>query len=177
MRFLKRLVIIALGCVVLAALIAFALPREVHVSRSISIDAPPDEVFPLVNSLQEGQKWSPWLSLDPETRVAFSGPDAGVGNRLDWRSENPKVGAGTQIISASTPDRHVETTLDFGEMGTARAAFELEPAGTGTLIIWHFSTDTGLNPVARWTGLMMDRWVGRDYEIGLRNLKTLVESG
>jgi hypothetical protein len=35
----------------------------------------------------------------------------------------------------------------------------------------------GVNPVGRWMGLMMDRWVGADYERGLANLKALVEGG
>jgi len=32
-----------------------------------------------------------------------------------------------------------------------------------------------MNPMGRWMGLMMDGWVGPDYETGLSNLKSLVE--
>eukprot|EP01023_Acetabularia_acetabulum_P038207 TRINITY_DN36513_c1_g1_i1.p2 TRINITY_DN36513_c1_g1~~TRINITY_DN36513_c1_g1_i1.p2 ORF type:complete len:157 (-),score=35.49 TRINITY_DN36513_c1_g1_i1:16-486(-) len=33
----------------------------------------------------------------------------------------------------------------------------------------------GSGPMGRWMGLMMDRWVGADYEQGLQNLKAVVE--
>ena len=33
----------------------------------------------------------------------------------------------------------------------------------------------GARPAGRWLGLMMDNWVGADYERGLSNLKALVE--
>ena len=62
-------------------------------------------------------------------------------------------------------------------MGTARAAFTLEPSGTGTLVTWTLVADMGLNPVGRWMGLMMDRWVGTDYERGLINLRRVAEAG
>jgi len=42
---------------------------------------------------------------------------------------------------------------------------------------WGFATDMGMNPIARWMGLMMDRWVGADYQKGLARLKDLVEAG
>jgi hypothetical protein len=34
----------------------------------------------------------------------------------------------------------------------------------------------GMNPVGRYMGLMMDRWVGGDYERGLLQLKAQVEA-
>jgi len=62
-------------------------------------------------------------------------------------------------------------------MGTAKAAFILEGSGGSTEVTWTLVSDMGTNPVGRSMGLMMDRWVGADYEAGLENLKALVESG
>ncbi|MCX8952648.1 hypothetical protein OU790_04290 [Ruegeria sp. NA] len=39
-----------------------------------------------------------------------------------------------------------------------------------------FESDLGLNPMSRWMELMMDKWVGGDYERGLNNLKVLIEN-
>ena len=89
MRFIRRLLGTLLLLLILAVAAAYLLPREVKVSRSITIDAPSEKVFPLVNSLKEGEKWSPWLQLDPNVRLAYSGPESGIGNRLDWRSNHP----------------------------------------------------------------------------------------
>ena len=96
---------------------------------------------------------------------------------MRWVSDQRDVGTGSQEIVVSEPDSRVETALDFGEMGTATAFFDLAPGGGGSRVTWGFTTDTGFNPVGRWMGLMMDRWVGADYETGLANLKTLVEGG
>jgi hypothetical protein len=60
-------------------------------------------------------------------------------------------------------------------MGTALAAFDLVETDGKTTVTWGFTTDMGNSPMGRWMGLMMDSWVGGDYETGLTNLKSLVE--
>ena len=177
MRFIRRLITAVVVIVVVLVAVAFLLPREVEVARSITIDAPAEEIFPHVNSMQMTEAWSPWLERDPEVQLTYAGPEAGVGKKLTWASEVPEVGSGTQEITASVENERVETALDFGPMGTANASFVLAAADGGTEVTWGFVTDLGMNPMARYMGLMMDRWVGGDYETGLGNLKTLVEGG
>ena len=177
MRFLKRILAALVVIVVALVAVAYVLPRETQVQRSITIDAPPSRVFPHVNAMQATEAWSPWLDRDPDVQLTYEGPDSGVGNRLIWTSEHPQVGNGTQEITLSTPDERVETALDFGALGTADAWFALQPAGDGTQVTWGFTTDAGMNPMSRWMGLMMDRWVGADYEKGLAKLKAVVEAG
>ena len=164
------LVIILIG-------VSFALPKEVTVARTVSIDAPAEAIFPHVNSLQNTEAWSPWLDREPDVLLTYDGPEMGVGNKMAWASEVPEVGNGTQEITLSVENEKVQTALDFGPMGTANAEFLLAASGDTTEVTWGFVTDTGYNPMARYMGLMMDRWVGADYEKGLGNLKTLVESG
>ena len=177
MRFLRNVISSLLVLVVVLVVIAYLLPQTVTVERSIVIDAPPEAIFPHVNSLKANEAWSPWLDRDPDIQLAYEGPDEGVGSKLTWASDHPQVGSGTNTITASVPNRRVETALDFGSMGTADAWVDLAPSGGGTEVKWGFTTDLGLNPVARWTGLMMDSWVGADYEDGLGRLKALVEAG
>lgn len=176
MRILKWL----LGIAVLLAIVFFAggflLPKDVAVARSIEIDAPAKDIFPHINSLKATGEWSPWLGRDPEVQLAYSGPDEGVGARLEWASEHPQVGNGAQEITLSDPDKRVETALDFGPMGGALAAFDLTETAGKTTVTWGFEADMGNNPMGRWMGLMMDSWVGGDYEAGLSNLKSLVEN-
>ncbi len=53
MRLLRRIIV---GLVILAVVlvgVAFLLPREVSVERSIAINAAPDAIFPHVNSMQK----------------------------------------------------------------------------------------------------------------------------
>ena len=176
MRILKWV----LGIVVLVGIVfvvgGLLLPREVQVARSIQIEAPPADVFPYVNSLKATEAWSPWMGRDPNIQTTYSGPETGVGAKLEWASEHPQVGNGSQEIMTSIVNERVETALDFGEMGTAKAAFIIDDKSGATKITWTLDTDMGVNPVGRWMGLMMDRLVGGDYEAGLTNLKALVEN-
>ena len=171
-------ILISVAVVVVAVIgLAYVLPREVEVQRSTAIDAPPDTVFALVNSMQQTEKWSPWLERDPDVKLEYSGPETGVGNKLAWSSDNDQVGTGTQVITASEPNARVETALDFGPMGTADAWFDLQEKAGATEITWGFRTDLGMNPVARWMGLGFDTWIGADYEKGLAKLKAVAEAG
>lgn len=177
---MKTLLRILTGlALVLALFVAagFLLPREITASRTVLINAAPGAVFPHVNSLKAMSKWSPWSARDPQMKTLFSGPESGVGASMSWSSDNPEVGTGTQIIVASTPDQSMEMTLDFGEMGQGAAGFELVPEGDGTSVTWNFSSDLGMNPIARWFGLMIGPAVEKDYEQGLAKLKAAVEKG
>ena len=175
MRVLKWLLGVIVGFAFVVIVGGFLLPREVVVSRSVDINASADTVFPHVNSLKATEAWSPWLERDRGTELTYEGPEAGVGSKLTWRSDNPQVGAGSQEITASSANQQVETALDFGDMGTATARFLLEETAGVTSVTWDLTTDMGAGPVGRWMGLMMDGWVGGDYEQGLQNLKALVE--
>ncbi|MEM9343507.1 MAG: SRPBCC family protein [Pseudomonadota bacterium] len=175
MRILKWLLGIVVGLAVVFVAGGMLLPRNVDIARSIEIDAPPEAVFPHVNSLKAAEAWSPWLGLDPDVALTYEGPDEGVGAKLAWQSEHPNVGNGKQEITLSEENARVETALDFGDMGTATASYVLVEKGGGTEITWGLGLDMGAGPVGRWFGLMMDGQVGADYETGLQNLKALVE--
>lgn len=177
MRALKRLIFGVFLLALVMAAVAFALPRHVSVERSTVINAPESDVFAYVNNLHKFNEWSPWAARDPEAHYVFSGPDEGVGARMEWDSDHPDVGKGTQEIVESDTNKSVVVALDFGLKGAASASYTLSPAGAGTRITWGLNTDVGNNPLTRWMGLMLDRWIGADYEEGLANLKKIVEAG
>lgn len=177
MRWLIRIVVVLIVIALALAAIGLAiLPRTVAVSRYAIIDAPPAEVWPFVSDLRRFNDWSPWAGYDPDgTTYVFEGPETGIGQTMRWSSDHPNVGSGTLTVVSYDPGRAVEMRLDFGQMGTAETTIVLIPSEGGTEVTWGFTTDLGTNPVARWFGLMFDRWVGNDYETGLANLKALVE--
>jgi hypothetical protein len=176
MRFIGRFLGFLVVLVAILVGVSFLLPREVSFARSVTIDAPVDAVFPHVNSLQKTEAWSPWLDRDPNVVLSYEGPEMGVGNKMSWSSDVPEVGVGSQEITLSEENKLVETALDFGPMGEAGAKFSLAAVDGGTEVTWGFTTDNGYNPMFRWMGLMLEGWVSPDYEKGLQNLKTLVES-
>lgn len=175
MRLLRNILI---GLVTLAAVLAVVglfLPRYVSVERDIVVNAAPEAVYPHVSSLQAFSEWSPWGDIDPNMVVTYSGPEVGVGNVMEWTSEHPNVGSGRQEIMEVVENESVRTALDFGDMGTAEAWWRLTSEGDGTRVVWGLTADMGSGPVGRWFGLMMDSWVGADYERGLGRLQAVVE--
>ncbi len=172
---LKKLLGALLVVVIVLIGVAYMLPRDVHVQRTIVIDRPAAAVFPMVNSLRRFNDWSPWKALDPNVKITFSGPDSGVGAAMSWAG-NSKVGRGNQIITDSVPDKRVNTDIDFGDMGGGKAAWVLAADGSATEVVWSLDVDLGNSPMGRYMGLFMDKAVGPDYERGLKQLKALAEA-
>jgi hypothetical protein len=52
---------------------------------------------------------------------------------------------------------------------------EVVPVEGAYKLVWSDEGDLGLNPINRWFGLMLDKFIGTDFETGLANLKKLVE--
>ena len=177
MKILKVLLGVLATLVVLFVIGGMLLPSEQHVERSVVVEADPAEVFALVNDFREFNKWSPWAAYDPEgTRYEFGGPATGVGSTMSWSSEHPNVGSGMQEIVESQPNTMVKSRLVFDGFETpSYATFELEPTDGGTRVTWSFDANLD-NMVGRYMGLMMDEWVGGDYERGLARLKELAET-
>lgn len=168
-------IIIAMG-IVLALLVAIglSLPQHARVVASLEIDARPATVFALVNNFSRVTLWSPWLERDPGAQVDISGPDRGVGAQMAWKG--PVLGVGSQLITASEPYSHVATVINPGEQAQALSWFDLRDTGTSTVVNWSFETDYGFNLVGRYTALLLNGVIRRDYEQGLRNLAELAES-
>lgn len=176
MKFLKRFLLVILLVVLAAIGIGYVLPESAHVERSVRIEAPPQAVFPYVNDFRNFNLWAPWAAMDPDIEYSFTGPETGIGSRMAWESDNPDVGSGSQLIVESKPSERVTTRLDFGARGTATAYFDIDPAtGDASEVTWGFDAEFGNDIIGRYFGVMMERWVGGDYEQGLQNLKELVE--
>jgi effector-binding domain-containing protein len=171
---LKKGLVILVAVLIILAIIGLLLPRNIHVERSVSIARPASLIYATVNSFQLFSKWSPWQNLDPNMHQTTEGARDGVGAKLAW-SGNDKVGSGTQLITASTPNQSVASDLDFGKMGVAKSTILLVPQGSSTRVTWGLDIDMGASPIGHYFGLMMDRMIGKDYEKGLSNLKALVE--
>ncbi len=171
-------VVLGIVVVIAAAVVVggFLLPSEQFVSRSVVVEADQAEVFALVNDYRQFNRWSPWAAKDPDTKYEFSGPDSGVGAKMSWQSEDPNVGSGSQEIIEVEPGSRVRTRLTFEGFDSASyASFKLEPADTGTRVTWEFEANLD-SLIGRYMGLMMDKWVGADYEQGLARLKEIAEA-
>jgi uncharacterized protein YndB with AHSA1/START domain len=152
----------------------YVLPERVHMERQTIINAPPEKVFAIVSDLQRAREWQPWQAMDPNMKVTFEGNGPGVGQKMIWQSDNPQVGSGSQTVTEFIPNEKLVAALDFGDMGKADATVTLAPEGSGTRVAWLF--DAKLDSIIeRWFGLLMERFVGPDFEKGLAALKAAAE--
>jgi len=180
MKVLKVLLIaVAIIIATFFAVGAF-LPAKTKVERSIIINQSVETVFNKVNSFKEFNTWSPWAMKDKTTEYIYSGAESGVGAKMEWRSDHPEVGSGSQEIIESTLNETVTVSLKFDEQsGDAKAQYFLLPVMHSgkpmTRITWSLHLDNESNIIGRYFGLMMDEWVGTEYEKGLNQLKEVLE--
>lgn len=170
-NFLVGLLVVIIGMVV----IAYLLPRHVHVERTGTINASAKVVFSQVNNLRTWDKWAVWMQMDPDIEVAFENTGIGKGAAYNWNSENPHLGSGKLTITESVPYDSIATEMNFMEEGISTSYFLFEEKHGQTEITWAFDTDLGNNPVARWMGLFFESMIGSDFEKGIENLKIVAE--
>ncbi|HWF97237.1 MAG TPA: SRPBCC family protein [Xanthobacteraceae bacterium] len=172
--------IIAIAVVVLiAAVLVFAAvrPDALSVQRTTSINAAPDKIFPFIEDFNRWRVWSPYENKDPAMKRTVSGAGSGKGAVYEWDG-NSQVGKGRiEITDASAPSR-VTIKLDMLKPmeGHNIVNFTLEPRGGATQVTWAMRGSCAYMHKVMGLFLDMDKMIGKDFEIGLANLKTQGDS-
>ena len=172
-----KIIAIVLAVVVAAILgIAMTKPDSFSVQRKTSIQAPPDRIFPLIDDFHNWNAWSPWEKLDPAMNRTHSGAASGKGAVYEWDG-NSKVGKGRMEITDVTPPSKVGIKLDFIKPfeGHNVAEFTLEPQGDSTNVTWVMNGPTPFVSKVMQVFISMDKLIGKDFESGLANLKSISE--
>jgi hypothetical protein len=175
MSLIRRVLLWTGAALLLLAAVAYLLPRQVHVDRSITINAPREAVFAQINGFGTFNKWSPWFELDPNAKYTVEGPATGVGAKMSWVGDPSTLGSGSQVITASQADERVAADVDFGQGVPAKQVISLAASAASTTVTWGIDVDLGMNPVSRYFGLGFDAMIGKDFEKGLGYLKKHVE--
>ena len=164
--------------VLVVAVLAYAAtkPDTLHVQRNAGVKAPPEEIFPLINDFHRWTSWSPYEKRDPGMKRTYSGPAQGKGAVYEWEG-NSEVGQGRMEITDTSDPSRVTIKLDFIKPieGHNVAEFALVPQGGTTNVTWSMD---GPSPfIGKLIGVFvnMDTMIGRDFETGLANLKTIAE--
>ena len=174
--------IIAVIAVVLAIAIAVVLilaarkPATFSVVRAIDVKAPPEKIFPLINDFHQWVSWSPYENKDPAMKRSYSGAESGTGAIYGWEG-NSNVGAGRmEILDASVPSK-ILIKLDFFKPfeGHNTAEFTMLPQDDATHLSWVMRGPAPFISKLMQVFMNLDHMVGKDFEIGLANLKKLTE--
>jgi uncharacterized protein YndB with AHSA1/START domain len=174
--------IIAIVAVLLAIAIAVVLilaaskPNTFSVQRAIAIKAPPERIFPLINDFHQWAGWSPYENKDPALKRSFSGAASGQGAVYGWEGNN-NVGSGRmEILDSATPSKIV-IKLDFFKPfeGHNTAEFTMLPQGNATSVTWLMHGPAKFIHKLMQVFMNLDTMIGKDFEVGLLNLKNLTE--
>ncbi len=147
----------------------------ISIQRSVSIQSSPAKIFALINDFRCWESWSPWDKLDPLMERTFSGSPYGQGSIYAWKG---KAGTGRMEIITSSPATQITIQLEITKPFEAhnRVEFILQSSDQMTVLTWSMH---GPKPyLAKLIGIFfnMDKFLGKDLEKGLQNLKVLAET-
>lgn len=174
MNLLKKAVLTLSVVIGLLSLVSLFLPPELHVERNLLISAPQGLVFNQVNTLRQWKNWSHWDRIDPEMISSYEGPESGAGATHSWSSRHRSVGTGSMTITESSEPSLIATSLSFGG-SRSQGGWRFEPTQGGTSVTVFM--DMQFPFFGRiFPGLMMNEWLGQDFEKALKGLKNYCES-
>ena len=174
--------VIAILAVVLAIAVAIVLvlaatkPDRFSVQRATTVKALPETIFPLISDFHQWGSWSPYEHKDPAMKRSYSGAASGKGAVYAWDG-NKNVGSGRmEILDASAPSK-VVIKLDFFTPfeGHNIAEFTMLPQGDATSLTWLMHGPARFMSKLMQVFMNIDNMVGKDFEVGLANLKRLTE--
>ena len=175
---MAKKILVAIGVIVVVFLIVVALqPAEYRVVRSANMSAPPAVVFAHVNDFHKWEAWSPWEKRDPALKRTYEGPSEGTGSIYRWAGNN-QVGEGSMTITESRPSDLIRIKLEFLKpfASTADTEFTFKPEGNQTAVTWSMAGKNNFMAKAMCLFMNMDKMVGGDFEKGLAQMKSLVET-
>jgi Polyketide cyclase / dehydrase and lipid transport len=171
---MKRAAVFLLLLMGLFFLLAFGLPRQFTVTKSISIQSRPEIINLYVSDLRKWQLWSvATTDFDENAQFVYAGAEQGVGAAYSW--SGTKIGHGQMEIVASSPMDGVKMSEAI-ESSVVNAFAEIAYAqkGDSTLVTW---TDSGTLP-APFGGFFVDsveRKLGQNLQDNLLKLKNIIE--
>ena len=164
--------------VVVAGILIYAAtkPDSFRVQRSVSIKAPPEKIFALIDDLHGWAGWSPYEKKDPAMKRTFSGAPAArapstngtatrTSARAAWRSSRPPR------------RRKVVIKLDFLKPFEGAQHRRVHPGAEGRHDDCHLGDVRSEPFIIKVMGLFMnmDKMIGKDFAAGLANLKAVAE--
>jgi hypothetical protein len=174
--------ILLLAAVAVVGILAYAatLPDVSTISRSIVVQAAPENVYPLINDMPKFNTWNPFNKKDPNIKGTYSGPSTGPGAKYAFEGNNDVGSGDIAIVESSSPSKVVMQLNMIKPMkATNKVTFTTQPeAGASNLtrVTWTMEGESPFFSKVMCIFINMDKMVGGEFEKGLASLKSLAES-
>ena len=176
MKFLK-ITLIGIAALLAAYLLCCVLGiSKFKTSKSIVINASPEQVFAEINDYKKWPAWSPWAQRDKKMENIYTGNPAEVGHKNTWKSKSE--GSGSQEIVEIRNNEYIKSKLVFTDWdGETFTEFILKADGENTNVTWTME-GSEFPFMARGFIFLMggNKMIEKDYEEGLASLKKIVEA-
>ena len=174
-------ILISLAIVLgLFVVVGLMLPSKRHLVEKVETNRKLTIAFDSLNSLRRFDDWNPLVLRDPRMQLSYSGPESGVGARMDYVSKEDSLGKGSWEISESVPRKKITYKLENVQRGSnKRVSFTFEPTGRNNRnveITQTYDIDYGWDLMGRYAGLYVSRNVGDDMKLGLSRLVNMLAS-
>lgn len=174
---MTRLLEILISLAIVAGLflvVALVLPSSRHLVERVETNRKMTIAFDSLNSLRRFKDWNPLVLRDPRVQLTLSGPDSGVGARLDYVSTEESLGKGSWEITESVAREKVSYKIENEERGgNKRTSFSFKPTGRNNRnveITQTYDVDYGWNLLGRYAGMYVSRHIGDDMKLGLSRI-------
>lgn len=172
---IRTVFISLLSIVVAVVVIGLFLPRQIVIERERVIDHPPEIIFEVLQDLRHFQYWSPWFDPTRRTDFRIEGPASGIGSTLVWADPGSGRGGRLWVVALHRLER-IDLEMELGDV-ESELYFRLARApDPGYRVRWGMRLEVGVfDLVGRYTGLLLQRLVGRDYSEGLERLERYLD--
>jgi uncharacterized protein YndB with AHSA1/START domain len=163
---------------VIVALLVFAVtrPNSFRVQRSITIHAPQEKVFSLINDLHAWEAWSADDSGDATVHRIYSGPASGMNAMAEWQSSG-SAGDAKMMITESVVPTKVSVQVDWLKPFEAHNLneFTILAERDQTQLTWNIQASNLYAMKVIGIFVNMQSQFGKHMESGLKNLKSAAE--
>jgi hypothetical protein len=175
-RILEFLIAVVL-VVAIFVVVGLTLPSHRHVFYSTETNRPLPVVIDMLSGFKRFKDWSGMNKIDPRVQYSLSGPESGVGARMDYTSHTHLLGSGSWEVAEVDPKEKIVYHLTNSDYGTGKTmALHFKKVGNQMLsveITEDYDVDYGYNLFGRYAGLYVSRSVGDAMKASLDNLNNL----
>ena len=178
MKILKGILFTIVALIAIVLITALFVKKEYAVEKEVTINKPVSEVFTYIKYLKNQDNYSVWNMRDPESVKTFAGVDGTVGFVAAWDSKVKEVGIGEQEIKTIVEGERIDSELRFKKPfeATDTAFMTTKPINDSTTIVaWGFNGKMKYPMNIFLLMMNMDEMLGNDLQVGLNNLKGVLE--
>lgn len=144
-----------------------------EVRRTITIEQPCATIIGYLSDFQNWPKWSPWLILEPSSKIQFKGTQGQIGARYDWSGN--LIGSGSMTLTHKDID-NLEMALEFVSPFKSKAQVQFEVVQTDHHCVVTWCMTSKLPWYFFFLKNMMKALIGMDFDRGLLMLKSQMET-